>query len=52
MFDNLGSAIAITVAARSEIWRAWLKGFRSSTWHALVAPPKTPKAIVERINKS
>jgi tripartite-type tricarboxylate transporter receptor subunit TctC len=28
-----------------------LPGFRSVTWFALVAPPKTPRALVEKINR-
>jgi tripartite-type tricarboxylate transporter receptor subunit TctC len=27
-----------------------VKGVESSTWNAISAPPKTPKAIVEKIN--
>jgi tripartite-type tricarboxylate transporter receptor subunit TctC len=27
-----------------------LPGFESVAWYAIVAPPQTPKAIVERIN--
>lgn len=27
-----------------------LPGFQSAAWYAIVAPPKTPKAIVEKIN--
>jgi tripartite-type tricarboxylate transporter receptor subunit TctC len=29
-----------------------LKGFESSTWNAITAPPKTPKAIVDKLNKA
>jgi tripartite-type tricarboxylate transporter receptor subunit TctC len=29
-----------------------LKGFESSTWNAISAPPKTPKAIVAKLNKA
>jgi tripartite-type tricarboxylate transporter receptor subunit TctC len=27
-----------------------LPGFESAAWYAFVAPPKTPKSIVDRIN--
>ena len=27
-----------------------MPGFESDTWNALVAPPNTPKAIVDKIN--
>jgi tripartite-type tricarboxylate transporter receptor subunit TctC len=27
-----------------------LPGFESTAWYAIVAPPKTPKAIVDKIN--
>jgi tripartite-type tricarboxylate transporter receptor subunit TctC len=29
-----------------------LKGFESGTWNAISAPPKTPKPIVEKLNKA
>jgi tripartite-type tricarboxylate transporter receptor subunit TctC len=29
-----------------------LKGFQSGTWNAISAPPKTPKAIVAKLNKA
>ena len=29
---------------------AGVKGFRSDTWNALAAPPKTPAAIVAKLN--
>jgi tripartite-type tricarboxylate transporter receptor subunit TctC len=29
---------------------AGVKGFRSDTWNALAAPPKTPPAIVAKLN--
>jgi tripartite-type tricarboxylate transporter receptor subunit TctC len=29
---------------------AGVKGFRSDTWHALAAPPKTPAAIIAKLN--
>jgi len=29
-----------------------LKGFQSGTWNAITAPPKTPKAIVDKLNKA
>jgi tripartite-type tricarboxylate transporter receptor subunit TctC len=31
---------------------AGVKGFESSTWNAIVAPPKTPNAIVQKLNKA
>ena len=31
---------------------AGLRGFRSSTWNALAAPPKTPSAIVAKLNEA
>ena len=29
-----------------------LKGFQSGTWNAISAPPKTPKAVVAKLNKA
>ena len=29
-----------------------MKGFESGTWNAIAAPPKTPKAIVDKLNKA
>ncbi len=29
-----------------------MKGFESGTWNAIVAPPKTPPAIVAKLNKA
>ena len=29
-----------------------IKGFESGTWNAIAAPPKTPKAIVDKLNKA
>ena len=29
-----------------------IKGFESGTWNAIAAPPKTPKAIVAKLNKA
>jgi tripartite-type tricarboxylate transporter receptor subunit TctC len=29
-----------------------VKGFESGTWNAIVAPPKTPTAIVAKLNKA
>src|SRR6266849_2539971 len=31
---------------------AGLKGFESGTWNAIAAPPKTPAAIVAKLNKA
>jgi tripartite-type tricarboxylate transporter receptor subunit TctC len=31
---------------------AGVKGFESGTWNALTAPPKTPPAIVAKLNKA
>jgi tripartite-type tricarboxylate transporter receptor subunit TctC len=31
---------------------AGVKGFESGTWNAITAPPKTPVAIVEKLNKA
>lgn len=31
---------------------AGVKGFESSTWNAIAAPPKTPDAIVQKLNKA
>ena len=31
---------------------AGLKGFESGTWNAISAPPKTPAAIVDKLNKA
>lgn len=30
---------------------AGVKGFESGTWNALAAPPKTPPAIIAKLNK-
>ena len=29
-----------------------MKGFESGTWNALGAPPKTPKPIIDKLNKA
>ena len=29
-----------------------MKGFKSGTWNAISAPPKTPAAIVDKLNKA
>ena len=29
-----------------------MKGFESGTWNAIAAPPKTPPAIVAKLNKA
>ncbi len=29
-----------------------MKGFESGTWNALAAPPKTPAAVVAKLNKA
>jgi tripartite-type tricarboxylate transporter receptor subunit TctC len=29
---------------------AGVKGFESGTWNAITAPPKTPQAIVDKLN--
>ena len=48
--------IAVTSAERSEAMpdvptvAETLPGFESVAWYAIVAPPGTPKAIVEKIN--
>jgi Uncharacterized protein conserved in bacteria len=31
---------------------AGVKGFESATWNAIAAPPKTPPAIVAKLNKA
>jgi tripartite-type tricarboxylate transporter receptor subunit TctC len=31
---------------------AGVKGFESGTWNAIAAPPKTPQAIVDKLNKA
>ena len=31
---------------------AGVKGFESGTWNAIAAPPKTPPAIVAKLNKA
>src|SRR5438094_8586870 len=49
--------LAVTTAARvasvpdvPTMEEAGVKGFRSDTWNALAAPPKTPAAIVTKLN--
>jgi tripartite-type tricarboxylate transporter receptor subunit TctC len=49
--------LAVTTTARvatvpevPTMEEAGLKGFRSDTWNALAAPPKTPAAIVAKLN--
>ena len=49
--------LAVTTAARvasvpevPTMEEAGVKGFRSDTWNALAAPPKTPAAIVAKLN--
>jgi tripartite-type tricarboxylate transporter receptor subunit TctC len=49
--------LAVTTAARvasvgevPTMDEAGVKGFRSDTWNALAAPPKTPPAIVAKLN--
>jgi tripartite-type tricarboxylate transporter receptor subunit TctC len=49
----LAVTTAQRVAAVPEVptmEEAGVKGFRSDTWNALVAPPKTPATIVARLN--
>jgi tripartite-type tricarboxylate transporter receptor subunit TctC len=49
----LAVTTAERVAAVSEVptmAEAGVAGFRSDTWNALVAPPKTPAAIVAKLN--
>ncbi|MGC2586582.1 MAG: tripartite tricarboxylate transporter substrate-binding protein, partial [Pseudolabrys sp.] len=31
---------------------AGVKGFESGTWNALAAPPKTPAAVIAKLNKA
>jgi tripartite-type tricarboxylate transporter receptor subunit TctC len=49
--------LAVTTAARvasvpdvPTLEEAGVKGFRSDTWNALAAPPKTPAAVVAKLN--
>jgi tripartite-type tricarboxylate transporter receptor subunit TctC len=51
-------ALAVTSAARlpqlpevPTVAEAGLKGYEASVWYGLVAPAKTPKAIIERLNR-
>jgi tripartite-type tricarboxylate transporter receptor subunit TctC len=51
--------LAVATAERSKLLpdvptlrEAGLRDFQSSTWFALVAPPQTPPAIAEQINKT
>jgi tripartite-type tricarboxylate transporter receptor subunit TctC len=51
--------LAVATAERSKLLpdvptlrEAGLRDFQSSTWFALVAPPQTPPAIAEQINKA
>jgi tripartite-type tricarboxylate transporter receptor subunit TctC len=56
-----GKAHILAVATRKRIANlpdiptldeAGVKGFESGTWNAIVAPPKTPPAIVAKLSKS
>ena len=50
---NLAVTTAARVASVPEVptmEEAGVKGFRSDTWNALAAPPKTPAAIVAKLN--
>jgi tripartite-type tricarboxylate transporter receptor subunit TctC len=51
--------LAVATAARiptlpniPTLNEAGVKGFESGTWNAIVAPPKTPQAIVAKLNKA
>ena len=66
MFDNLGVSLALVKAGQLKLAVATpkrmaslpgvptmaetLPGFESAAWFAVVAPPKTPPAIVSKIN--
>ena len=41
---------AVRVAALLD--EAGVKGFESGTWNAVAAPPKTPAAIVDKLNQA
>src|SRR5262245_53903755 len=54
---NKAKMLAVTTPTRiasvpevPTMEEAGLKGFRSDTWNALAAPPKTPAAIIARLN--
>jgi tripartite-type tricarboxylate transporter receptor subunit TctC len=51
-------ALAVTTLNRSKlvpdlptVSEAGLKGFEANNWYGIVVPAKTPKPIVERLNK-
>jgi tripartite-type tricarboxylate transporter receptor subunit TctC len=51
--------LAVATAARipnlpdiPTLNEAGVKGFESGTWNAIAAPPKTPAAIVAKLNKA
>jgi tripartite-type tricarboxylate transporter receptor subunit TctC len=51
--------LAVATAARianlpdiPTLDEAGVKGFESGTWNAIAAPPKTPPAIVAKLNKA
>ena len=52
------NAIAVTTANRSKlvpdlptVSEAGLKGFEANNWNGLMVPAKTPRPIVDRLNK-
>jgi tripartite-type tricarboxylate transporter receptor subunit TctC len=60
-FADAGKARILAVATAKRLpelpdvptlQEAGVKGFESGTWNALSAPPKTPKPIVEKLNKA
>jgi tripartite-type tricarboxylate transporter receptor subunit TctC len=64
MFDNLGVSLALVQAGTLAVaspdrlpaladvptMAETLPGFEAVAWYGIVAPPKTPKAIIDKIN--
>ncbi|MGE8318525.1 MAG: tripartite tricarboxylate transporter substrate binding protein [Comamonas sp.] len=51
-------ALALTTGARSSLWpemgtvaEAGVKGFDASVWYGVFVPAKTPRPVVERLNR-
>jgi tripartite-type tricarboxylate transporter receptor subunit TctC len=52
------NALAVTTASRSKlvpelptVSEAGLKGFEANNWYGLVVPARTPRAVIDRLNK-
>ncbi|MBO9354611.1 tripartite tricarboxylate transporter substrate binding protein [Bordetella petrii] len=51
-------ALALTTASRSNMWpemstvdEAGIKGFDAAVWYGVFVPAKTPRAVVDRLNR-